>query len=226
MTIAGPSVVDLVQHFCERWNFVKKIKFVVLVSATKGADSADTSTITEWSGFLSNIVIRQYFDSRTTDHILGHCRRCERRGETIQRQPVKAGSPASCRVERGEPSYHRGRAHLQRGRQLYHPYHFPPSEQPRAAEPVPSGTCRVQVLRSAADWSHGILLEDSIQQAYIGLIRESNHCIYIENQFFISACRPGQVVENQIGAAMVQRIISAASEGRKFKIIVVIPAVP
>ena len=57
----------------------------------------------------------------------------------------------------------------------------------------------MQVLRSAADWSHGILLEDSIQratavsrlclhmltssEAYIGLIREANHCIYIENQF-------------------------------------------
>jgi len=55
-----------------------------------------------------------------------------------------------------------------------------------------------QVLRSAADWSHGILLEDSIQrksgsnqycvvtdrqEAYVGMIRESNHCIYIENQF-------------------------------------------
>lgn len=57
-----------------------------------------------------------------------------------------------------------------------------------------------KVLRSAADWSHGILLENSIQresegnwffletnksveEAYIGLIREANHCIYIENQF-------------------------------------------
>jgi len=91
---------------------------------------------------------------------------------------------------------------------------------------VPVGTCRVQVLRSAADWSHGVLREDSIQQAYIGLIRESNHCIYIENQFFISACGPDQPIENQIGTALVQRIISAASEGRKFKIIVVVPAVP
>lgn len=27
MTLVGPSVVDLVQHFCERWNFVKKIKY-------------------------------------------------------------------------------------------------------------------------------------------------------------------------------------------------------
>jgi phospholipase D1/2 len=51
------------------------------------------------------------------------------------------------------------------GRQLTHPYHWPPSEQPRASESIPDGTCRVQVLRSAADWSHGILLEDSIQRA-------------------------------------------------------------
>lgn len=26
LTLIGPSVVDLVQHFCERWNFVKKFK--------------------------------------------------------------------------------------------------------------------------------------------------------------------------------------------------------
>lgn len=31
-------------------------------------------------------------------------------------------------------------------------------------EPVPQGTVRAQILRSAADWSHGILLEDSIQR--------------------------------------------------------------
>jgi hypothetical protein len=60
-------------------------------------------------------------------------------------------------------------------------------------------------LRSAGDWSHGILKEDSIQgtpqssdamsklnfpltsflarvEAYIELIREANHTIYIENQ--------------------------------------------
>lgn len=52
----------------------------------------------------------------------------------------------------------------EKGRALTHPYHWPPSEQPRASEEVPGGTCRVQVLRSAADWSHGILKEDSIQR--------------------------------------------------------------
>lgn len=52
----------------------------------------------------------------------------------------------------------------EKGRALTHPYHWPPSDHPRAGEAVPGGTCRVQVLRSAADWSHGILLEDSIQR--------------------------------------------------------------
>jgi hypothetical protein len=56
---------------------------------------------------------------------------------------------------------------VQIGRELYHPYHFPPSEAPRAQEPVPHGTCRVQVLRSAADWSHGMLKEDSIQREFV-----------------------------------------------------------
>lgn len=41
------------------------------------------------------------------------------------------------------------------------------------------GTCNVQVLRSVSDWSHGILLERSIQNAYIQMIREANHFIYI-----------------------------------------------
>jgi phospholipase D1/2 len=50
------------------------------------------------------------------------------------------------------------------GRQFAHPYHWPPSQQPKAMDPVERGTCRVQVLRSAADWSHGVLLEDSIQR--------------------------------------------------------------
>jgi phospholipase D1/2 len=70
------------------------------------------------------------------------------------------------------------------------------------------------VLRSAADWSHGILKEDSIQrelanswrireeveadllEAYIGMIREANHCVYIENQFCKFA--DSQICANQL----------------------------
>ena len=65
-----------------------------------------------------------------------------------------------------------------------------------------------------------------MSEAYIGLIREANHCIYLENQFFISATQTDQPVKNLIGAALAERIISAARDKRKFKIIIVIPAVP
>ena len=62
---------------------------------------------------------------------------------------------------------------------------------------APPGTCRVQVVRSVCDWSHGVLKECSIQNAcssfllvgsdrstdYRGLdrqmIQEANHYIYI-----------------------------------------------
>jgi len=45
----------------------------------------------------------------------------------------------------------------------------------------------VQVLRSVSHWSTLIdKTEDSIQQAYVSLIANSRHYIYIENQFFVS----------------------------------------
>jgi len=63
---------------------------------------------------------------------------------------------------------------------------------------APHGTCRVQVVRSVSDWSHGVLKENSIQNACSSLlprtrtralttwafldcqlIREANHYIYI-----------------------------------------------
>ena len=185
LTLMGPSVVDLCQHFCERWNFVKNIKY-------------RHDHHMEW------LALPEPWDS------------------------VEAKEQDEKRIKDNEFRNHH--PHLaewrEKGRRFAHPYHWPPSDMPKAQQDVPHGTCRVQVLRSAADWSHGTLLENSIQQAYIGLIREANHCIYLENQFFISATEPNQPVRNQIGAALAQRIISAAQEGRKFKIIIVIPAVP
>lgn len=134
-----------------------------------------------------------------------------------------------------------------KGRQWFHPYHNPPSDLPRADEKVPQGDFNVQVLRSASDWSHGFLTETSIQgksrwlcgsvtrlicrplplaDAYCQLIRESNHTIFIENQFFVTSTIKGHPVHNQIGAAIAERIISAARDGRRFKVIVLIPALP
>ncbi|ROT41909.1 phospholipase D p1 [Sodiomyces alkalinus F11] len=89
------------------------------------------------------------------------------------------------------------------------------------------GTIRAQIVRSSDDWSSGILLDHSIQNAYAKAILEAEHYVYIENQFFITATGDQQSpINNTIGRAIVQAIVRAAKEGRKFRIIVLIPAVP
>uniref|UniRef100_A0A8B9K244 Phospholipase n=1 Tax=Astyanax mexicanus TaxID=7994 RepID=A0A8B9K244_ASTMX len=85
---------------------------------------------------------------------------------------------------------------------------------------------KVQVLRSAADWSAGIKFhEESIHNAYIHVIENSKHYIYIENQFFIS-CADNKVVHNKIGDAIIQRIIKAHRESKKYRVYVVTPLLP
>jgi phospholipase D1/2 len=89
------------------------------------------------------------------------------------------------------------------------------------------GSVHAQLVRSSADWSSGILTEQSIQNAYCEVIREAKHFVYIENQFFITATGQNQApVHNQIGAAIVDAIVRAGKEGRKFRVIVVIPTIP
>ncbi|KGO65539.1 Phospholipase D family [Penicillium italicum] len=89
------------------------------------------------------------------------------------------------------------------------------------------GNMSCQIVRSCAKWSNGSQLEHSIASAYCAIIRNSEHFIYIENQFFITATGDSQrPVKNQIGAAIVERILRAARAGQKYKIIVVIPSVP
>lgn len=84
----------------------------------------------------------------------------------------------------------------------------------------------VQLLRSAADWSAGIkYCEGSIHTAYIHVIENSKHYIYIENQFFIS-CSDDKVVFNKIGDAIAQRILKAHRESKRYRVYVVIPLLP
>lgn len=59
------------------------------------------------------------------------------------------------------------------------------------------------------------------------IIRDSKHFVYIENQFFITATGDEQhPVKNQIGAAIVERIVRAYNAGEKYKVIVCMPSVP
>ena len=99
---------------------------------------------------------------------------------------------------------------------------------------------QVQVLRSSCIWSAGIQKkENSILNAYIQLIREAKHYIYIENQFFVSKpfdeedrknCKHrkllSDLVQNTIAYEIRQRIIRAYEEGKKFRVMVFIPLLP
>ncbi|KAH9058083.1 phospholipase D/nuclease [Lactarius vividus] len=180
MTIDGPVVLDIVQHFVERWNEVKTRKY------------KDNSRF-DWLALPHNVAAAP--------------------NEAIVRHPQRE-------------HWH------QVGRHFKQRFHRPQGDR-GGYEPddehystAPHGSCRVQVVRSVSDWSHGVLTEHSIQNAYIQLIREANHFIFIENQFFISSTKQSGPVKNQIAAALVERIISAARSGRKFKVVVVIPELP
>uniref|UniRef100_A0A7N6ANZ8 Phospholipase n=1 Tax=Anabas testudineus TaxID=64144 RepID=A0A7N6ANZ8_ANATE len=87
-----------------------------------------------------------------------------------------------------------------------------------------SKKAKVQVLRSADRWSTGTC-ENSIHNAYIHAIENSEHYIYIENQFFIS-CADGKSVHNGIGDAIVKRILRAHREQKKYRVFVVVPLLP
>jgi len=91
------------------------------------------------------------------------------------------------------------------------------------------GTCNVQIVRSSAKWSHGLdEVEHSIQNAYVKIIEEAKHFVYIENQFFITATKESQdyPVKNLIGKAIVDRIVRAHKNNEQFRIIVAMPLLP
>ncbi|KAL2829196.1 hypothetical protein BDW59DRAFT_37600 [Aspergillus cavernicola] len=93
--------------------------------------------------------------------------------------------------------------------------------------PQQRGNMSCQILRSCGKWSNGTTTEHSIADAYSEIIRNSEHFVYIENQFFITATGDAQKpVKNKIGAAIVERILRAARAGQKYKIFIVIPSVP
>ncbi|KAM4544917.1 phospholipase D2 isoform 1-T2 [Odontesthes bonariensis] len=109
----------------------------------------------------------------------------------------------------------------------FYPYLLPKSQSTAdsLSFTVPgSRKAKVQVLRSADRWSTGTC-ENSILNAYIQIIENSEHYIYIENQFFIS-CADGKTVHNGIGDAIANRILRAHREQKKYRVFVVIPLLP
>ncbi|OTA70721.1 phospholipase D [Hypoxylon sp. EC38] len=124
--------------------------------------------------------------------------------------------------------------YLRRERKPTRPTPFllpPPDANPIDLEALGlSGTCEVQILRSAGDWSLGYpkdLREHSIQSAYVKLIEESEHFVYMENQFFITSTETMNTrVVNRIGDALVERIIRANENGEEWRCCILIPLMP
>lgn len=109
----------------------------------------------------------------------------------------------------------------------FYPYLLPKSQCTADDLPftVPGARkANVQILRSADRWSTGTC-ENSILNAYLQTIEKSEHYIYIENQFFIS-CSDGRTVYNGIGDAIVNRILRAHREQKKYRVFIVIPLLP
>uniref|UniRef100_A0A8C9TTN3 Phospholipase n=1 Tax=Scleropages formosus TaxID=113540 RepID=A0A8C9TTN3_SCLFO len=112
-------------------------------------------------------------------------------------------------------------------RSLSYPYLLPKSHTTASELRYTVPDCvQTKVLRSASDWSAGIKYhEESIHNAYVHVISNSKHYIYIENQFFIS-CADNKHVFNKIGDAIAERIIRAFRENKKYRVYVVTPLLP
>lgn len=106
----------------------------------------------------------------------------------------------------------------------------PPDFNPADLESLGlDGTCEVQLLRSAGPWSIGTpdKTEHSIMNAYVKMIEESEHFVYMENQFFITSCETeGSVVFNKIGDALVERIVRAYNNDEAWRAMILIPLIP
>ncbi|KAL0087888.1 hypothetical protein J3Q64DRAFT_1735044 [Phycomyces blakesleeanus] len=164
LCVMGGPVLDVVRHFCERWNFIKH---------EKAMDKEHVPFLQPpVGGFGKN-----------------------------QRFSINNDDELTAKQKRRKYKHHTRNV---------------------------TGTCRSQVLRSAGEWSLDIETEHSIQNAYINLIKEAKHFVYIENQFFITATDDDKdyVLKNQIGTAIVSRIIRAHEEREKFKVMVLMPLMP
>ncbi|KAG6002057.1 hypothetical protein E4U21_003489 [Claviceps maximensis] len=122
--------------------------------------------------------------------------------------------------------------YLRRGRKPTRPLPFLlPAPDAKIAELESlglTGTCEVQMLRSASTWSLGIdETEHSIQNAYIKMIEDSDHFVYMENQFFISSTEAYNTkIVNRIGDALVERIIRAHQNSEDWRCAIMIPLMP
>ncbi|KAK4058234.1 hypothetical protein OIO90_000973 [Microbotryomycetes sp. JL221] len=177
--LVGPAVMDVAQHFVERWNMIRHLKY---------------RHNERFPMLAFPHVVREDEEPKPAIVRHPHWETFKELGEMFKRHAHDPQEPG------GTPFGGLGQ----------------------------KGNMRVQVLRSSADWSHGILTESSINNAYVQMISEASHHILIENQFFITSTVPGprNFVHNLIGKALVERVLSAARSNQPFRVDIFIPAVP
>lgn len=171
-----------------------------------------------------NFIYNEKYRSKNDDNRYSPLHVPESRTGVVHHEyPSASGAPLPEHMrERMMERWEEGRERMEGFREQVR-HHFPYSGHP--PPPPPGMPC--QIMRSCSKWSHGTKTEHSIQNAYIEVIRNSHHFIYIENQFFITATGDSQrPIKNQIGAAIVERIVRAAREGEPYQVIVIMPAIP
>lgn len=213
LCLRGPTVQDLRTHFAQRWNFIydekyskKATRYERLDPTRSGAQQAQQRGL-EGEGEGQRGFGSGENDGQGERGLFGH-------GE--------GGGFREKMYSQLNEGYHQVEQ-----RYGHHGSHDDQGNQSHAEHSSQGGNSTAQIARSSAKWSHNIATERSIQNAYVEIIKNSKHFVYIENQFFITATGNQQKpVKNTVGAAMVERILRAARNGEKYKIIVIIPSVP
>lgn len=193
----GPVVEDLKAHFVQRWNFIYYEKY-------------DVRNQVRYQPLV-------YKPMRVG--IIGHPYNTQG-GDAGDAENEIDGQYHGFRMKMKE-QFDTGRQRLEAGLR---------EEFFGEAEHLPSGPLggvHCQIVRSCAKWSHGVAVEHSIANAYIEVIRNSQHFVYMENQFFITAtCDKQKPITNLVGAAIVERALRAARNNEDWHMIINIPSVP
>ncbi|KAF2122858.1 hypothetical protein BDV96DRAFT_9074 [Lophiotrema nucula] len=218
LCLHGPAVQDLRTHFSQRWNFIYDEKYSKKDSRYSRLSASGSGA--QEGGYFPPPPQQRGFEGDEGERGFGDNDDDREEGE---RGLFGRHSGGGFR-DKLKQEFHQveGRYGQQYGGSQQDQY-----QQSHATHGSQRGGVDCQITRSSAKWSHNIATEHSIQNAYCETIRNSQHCVYIENQFFITATGTEQKpIKNQIGAAIVERIIRAARNGEKYKMIVIMPSVP
>ncbi|KAG2387064.1 hypothetical protein C9374_002099 [Naegleria lovaniensis] len=84
--------------------------------------------------------------------------------------------------------------------------------------------CNAQVVRSLCKWSGSPRDEQSVYAAYLYMIDNAKHYIYIENQYFIGS--GSEVAKNVIPEYISRKIVEKMKQREVFRVMILLPSHP